>query len=509
MERIPLYRRPAFILLAAFLATAVVYSYFINRIPIINTPRIMLFTLPPVAVLCLIFLGVRSINIIFGGAADSRNTLIAWVGLVSITILFLLNLITLDAGTRPAPLYSLILDLDLLLLVFIGTLVVCAQFVLPVENLDDRWAAIQRLVGHVLGERGPVTYVRDGHAIQAHGEDRRRGPGVFLVDHASAVVLRTDTAFTRAAGPGVVFTRSGERLAEAVDLRRQERSLEAEEPIFSPADQKRSMTSIAVTRDGINISAQISVIFMVEPGHRREPREGRDPEKPPYEYHAPAVEKAVFGHMYGQYEDIAWDDLPLLLVSDVWREEIKHWSLNNLLTDHDDDETALTQIGERMTSRLIPAPETKPVGEEPTSGDALESDILLSRGIRVLDLEVRSLRVPQDVQRERLLQWREAWYGETQAALQEARASLEAGRRSGESEAILLMLRKLPARLEQALAQGEVPNARDSLLLMLREALALCNSEGSLPEASHLVPQFEQILEDLEHLDGTCRDTGT
>jgi hypothetical protein len=160
-------------------------------------------------------------------------------------------------------------------------------------------------------------------------------------------------------------------------------------------------------------------------------------------------------------------------------------------------------------TRLIPAPETQPTGEETTNRDAHEGDILFSRGIRVLELEVSSLRVPQDVERERLLQWREAWYGETQTALQDARESLEAARRRGESEAILLMLRKLPVRLDQALAQGDSPSTRDSLNLILHGALALCDSEGSLPEANHLVPQFEQILEDLEHVDGTCRDTGT
>jgi hypothetical protein len=46
MERIPFYRRPGFTLLAAFTAAAIVYNYFLNRIPELTTPRIMLFTLP-------------------------------------------------------------------------------------------------------------------------------------------------------------------------------------------------------------------------------------------------------------------------------------------------------------------------------------------------------------------------------------------------------------------------------------------------------------------------------
>ena len=509
MERIPFYRRPIFIILALLLTAAIVYDYFLNRIPIPATPRIMLFTLPPLAVLCLLFLGARAIGILFNGNPDSRNPLTAWAGFIGIGVLFLLNLVMLDSGSQAASLSSVVLDLDLLLLVFLATLVLCAQFVLPVESLEDRWSAIQRLVGHVLGERGPVTYIREGKAIQAHGEDRRRGPGVFLVDHASAVVLRTDTSFTRAAGPGVVFSRAGERLAEAVDLRRQERSLGPEEPASNGKDRQRTMTSTAVTRDGINVSARIGVTFMIDPGHRREPREGRDPEKPPYEYHAQSVERAVFGHMYGQYEDVSWDELPLLLVSDLWREEIKHWSLNQLLTDHEGEQPALERIGERMLIRLTPGLENKPVEAHAAEGDALESDILFSRGIRVLELEVNSLKVPQDVQRERLLQWRETWYGETQAALQEAREALEGHRKQGETKAVLLMLRNLPVDLEHILAQGDKPGTRESLASLLHGAISLCKAEGVVSGASHLVPRFEQMLEELERLDADCRDRDT
>ncbi len=134
MERIPLYRRPIFIILALFLAAAIVYDYFLNRIPIPGTPRIMLFTLPPLAVLCLLFLGARASGILFTGSPDSRNPLTAWASFIAIGALFLLNLAMLDSNSQAAMLSSVVLDLDLLLLVFLATLVICAQFVLPVEK---------------------------------------------------------------------------------------------------------------------------------------------------------------------------------------------------------------------------------------------------------------------------------------------------------------------------------------------------------------------------------------
>ena len=79
----------------------------------------------------------------------------------------------------------------------------------------QRMAVIRRLLGFALSERGPVTYIRDGKSIEAHEESKRVGLGVFLIDHSSAAVLRTDIAFTRAIGPGVTFTKAGERRAGA------------------------------------------------------------------------------------------------------------------------------------------------------------------------------------------------------------------------------------------------------------------------------------------------------
>jgi regulator of protease activity HflC (stomatin/prohibitin superfamily) len=396
-----------------------------------------------------------------------------------------------------------VIDLDLLLLTSLLTLLLCAQFVLPVEAAQDRLAVADRLLGHVLGERGPVTFVRNGQAVQAHGEDQRRGPGVFLVDHASAIVLRTDTAFTRAAGPGAVFSRPGERLAEAVDLRRQERSLAPQE---QPADEEEDRligSSLAITRDGIPVSAQLSITFMVDPGHRREPREGRDPEKPPFEFHPPSVERAVFGHLYGEYDDVSWNDLPLLLMADVWREEIKRWSMNELLVNAGGEDSILSQIADDMRARLIPTPEAREAEEG--GGSERESDILGARGIRAIELEIRNLQPPPDVRRERLLQWHEGWYGEIQAALQEAREGVERNRRRGEAEAAAEILERIPGQLIRALENGEQPGRKATLLHMLQEARPLLSPDGPLPGTTRLLPRLDRMVEEIGKLDDDCQ----
>jgi regulator of protease activity HflC (stomatin/prohibitin superfamily) len=507
MERVPFFRRPTVLLVLGTLGAALLYLYIQGRVVDPAVPRLMLFTIPPLAFLCLTYLEYRSINILFIAGPGSRSLPAAALGFLTITSILLLNLLLFGDSEGAEKVFSLILDLDLLLLVFLFTLLLSAQFVLPVESIQERLAVADRLLGHVLGERGPVTYVRNGHAVQAHGEDRRRGPGVFLVDHASAIVLRTDTAFTRAAGPGVVFSQPGERLAEAVDLRRQERSLKAEDSGSQAKKGKLTGSSLAITRDGIPVSADLSITFMIDPGHRREPREGRDPEKPPYEFHAPSVERAVFGHVYGDYEDVGWNDLPLMLMADVWREEIKRWSMNELLADAVGEESIMAQITEHLQERLIPSPENPRTPSEENKPE-IEAEILAARGVRPIELEIRNLRPPADVQRERLLQWHEAWYGEIQAALQESREEVERSRRLGEAEAALELLRQIPGRLDQALEAGEQPGRKQTLLLILQEARQLTSPDGPLPDANLLVPRLERMIEEVESLGDNCQKGG-
>ncbi|MEX0788590.1 MAG: hypothetical protein WD040_07310, partial [Anaerolineales bacterium] len=61
----------------------------------------------------------------------------------------------------PAP-FSLVLDLGLFAVVLTFTLALASQFVLPVHRVAERVAAVRRLFGYGLGERGPVLFIEDG-----------------------------------------------------------------------------------------------------------------------------------------------------------------------------------------------------------------------------------------------------------------------------------------------------------------------------------------------------------
>ena len=378
-----------------------------------------------------------------------------------------------------------------------------AQFVLPVRTWRERRAAIRRLLAYLVGERGPVVFVREGSAVEGHEERKRKGPGVILVDHASAAVLRTDTKFTRAVGPGVVFTDSGERLAEALDLRKQSRMLRGAEPVTGQAMDSSSAPSMAVTKDGIPISADIALSFVLDPGHTSELREGRLPHMPPYEFNRVAAERAVFGHVFGQQQDAAWSDLPLRLAVDLWREIVKEVRLKDLLSEEMSGVSHLDSIAERIQARLTTGVMRRkgPRGELVAEANP-EYELLSKRGIRVLAVEVRNVYLPSDIREERLRRWSDTWAAFVREALTEGETAVREARRRGEAEGAHLLSQELTAGLRASLARQENPDMQATLKLTWEDALRVCARQVDFKEGPTLASAIRRVLEEQEQQSG-------
>ena len=60
---------------------------------------------------------------------------------------------------------------------------------MPVQTLREGAKAITRLYSSLMGEHGPVVFIKEGHIIARPDELDRRGPGVARVDLNSAIVL--------------------------------------------------------------------------------------------------------------------------------------------------------------------------------------------------------------------------------------------------------------------------------------------------------------------------------
>jgi len=243
-----------------------------------------------------------------------------------------------------------------------------AQFVLPVQKFIDRQKIFNRLLTYLLGRHGPALFIENGIIKEHSGERLKKGPGVIWLDSASAAVTRSATAVKNTMGPGVYFTESNEYLAGSLDLHNQLQTLgplENEDP-FSPTPKENSddpeyeinkgkyeqlqvnrKRVSALTRDGIEVVPNISVIFRVdtkspEEGHPGSPfgyrfsRNNKDIQNEQKDQKA--IEKAI---IIGEginpnfppeslRHRVPWNQLPALLAVDLWREYLAKFTLDEL-----------------------------------------------------------------------------------------------------------------------------------------------------------------------------------
>ncbi len=165
------------------------------------------------------------------------------------------------------------------LLFIFWVFLISAQALLPTSNAREIYRTAWHLWLFITRRHGPAVFIKDGQEISTKEDKEHRGHGVIVVDFNSAVVLEergvppglsslanstglnllsllslSDSPESpRVCGPGIVFTRPGERIRGVVDLRRQFR--------IQPKVQ-------CYTREGIELSANVFAIFTI----------GQDPE---------------------------------------------------------------------------------------------------------------------------------------------------------------------------------------------------------------------------------------
>ncbi len=332
-----------------------------------------------------------------------------------------------------------------------------AQFILPVRTVRERFLAFLHLMRYLFGEHGPALHVENGAVVQHDGEMKKRGPGVLIIDAASAAVLRTDVAFTRAVGPGIHFLNfdpgqnSTEYVAGTVDLRVQVRSggpEDREDPFAarsrqeSDADfslrQERRWETSGLTRDGIEIVPNISAVFRLE----TRPGEGGAG----FGYNPVSVWRAITGEgvdpnlpVDDARRAVSWHWLPLRLAEDVWREYLRMFPMDELFQSAYDEKTARDIIGEMIRLRLTQAkvPELnefgRPTGRQVTSP---EFTLLLRRGLRVLGVSVSNLRLPAQVEEQLNRRWQSTWLKRAQQERDFLEYQRSYARENGQREAL-------------------------------------------------------------------------
>ncbi len=415
----------------------------------------------------------------------SRSGVIVF--LAALSYLVLLVAVASDAGEAFRFASGSIL---IALIAFIPTVALISQFVLPVRDPVARRSVAGRLMNYLLGDRGAVTFIREGKPQAASEERSLRGAGVIWVDHMSAALLRTDTAMTRIVGPGgLAFTEAGEWLAEGVDLRRQVRSVRGSTPPTGTPASTEEVSAMALTVDGIPISASLSISFVLE---RRTSVGSSDiADVPPIVPSIAALQAAAYGKMVTGEKAWPWSDIPLRVVVEMWRDEVKDRNLDEFLADHSN---VLAGIEAAILARL--------------TQESIESDVRLirERGIRVLEVSISDLQIPNEIQAEQLQAWFDGWAGPVRKQLDEATEIVrEAGIR-GEANASTVLVERLTHKLHQQLQLDRSISARDAAILLLEDAASFCMET---PRLSSLTLQVRDALEQVKARDSECKEPGS
>jgi|GEM_PF-991867 len=422
---------------------------------------------------------------------------------------------------------------------FVFWLAFFAQFVLPLRRLRDRVNAFHRLFLYVFGAHGPAIRIENGMIVQRAGEEKRRGPGVILLDTASAALLRTKTAFKRVVGPGVVFTEQGEYLhPEPVDLHvrfhpPQPLGPHPHEDPFAPqrrsrtdgesdeayqARQRRRMETSAWTRDGIEVVARIMTIVKT----KSEPGQGGTE----FGFNRRSVQLALTreGVVPQELRNVPWYEIPAYLAVDVWREVLSKFSLSELfdtlsaiqprevaaeidgsasaedpaaqaglLGSETGMEAVVRMVRERLTQSEVAEVDSsgRPTGRKQKSR---EFRLLEDMGVKVLQVSISDIKLPPAVDAQLVHQWLSTWL---QRATQE-RDEIEKRRGNalvyGEERARLEFAREVTARLCAFLVnRGGQVNVQESRRQIETRASLESLLDGTL-DWLHRRPDLLQLL---------------
>jgi hypothetical protein len=302
-----------------------------------------------------------------------------------------------------------------------------SQFVLPIQNPKDRQAIHLRVKNFETGYRGPALFIKNGRVIMHEGEGDKRGPGVIVLDTASAAVLRTDTEIRDTIGPGVKFTHGDEYIAGSVDLRSQWQfigPLASDQPFLNPVPisspkeyneiQGRRQQTSGITRDGFEVSPTISIKFSIKRPTENRPDEGGVTSQ--YGYDPNSVRNAItrevihLGTSENSQVRLEWNRLPSHLVVNLWREYIRKFKLADLFTTS--GISGLQTIQDMINKRVKQGDVVALDDTGMPSGEWIESieyKQLASRGLEIMEVRIHNVLFEPSLEEQTVQQWSAEW----------------------------------------------------------------------------------------------------
>lgn len=384
-----------------------------------------------------------------------------------------------------------------------------AQFTLPLSDNKKRFDAFARLLFYIVGVAGPVVRVENGKIKERKGETGRTGPGVVLMDTASAGMIRKPAEFKAAIGPGVTFTDYHESLAATVDLHKVKEAtgpFEKEDPFALQqqdetdaayqARQQRRFATQGLTGNGIEVVPRISIIVRLD--------NDLNVGGTPFGFDPASVSKAIKNTPVdpqtneASVRELKITTLPLQLAADIWKECISRSTLEELFTFQPGQNTLLQRITAEMRSRLTEASyyrydaAGRPIG--PRMGSK-EYTILKARGVRVVAVSIPFIKMRKEIENRLVELWLSSWMMRArreQDYVEQTRGQqVELGKRRALADFANGASRSLGAQNPALRMTGE-----QVLRHLLRGTLSSLNRDPAVQRHAHdEIDQLKELLE--------------
>ncbi len=347
----------------------------------------------------------------------------------------------------PANIIPFMVDVLAFGMAFALTLALASQFVLPVRTMQERGEAMNRMFSYASGGHGPIVFVRDGQLMGNVEELKRKGEGVILLDGFSAVLLEKGGKYSRAAGPGIVYTRRGEVVAATFDLRKQSRSQQTQ----------------VLTKDGIEIKLNVSVSFSLDPTLTKKEDEPEKAAKdilgdakitPATQFNPESAFKAHYGFaVIDKDTQIKWMEMPIVVAAEYVRDHVSRVNLDDLFLPRDGGQPMVSIIQSRLTSDVQNAP------------------LLKDRGIKIYSAGMSIAELPEAVNDQRKRSWSVRWRKEAIVVQGESDVEVERIKEMAKAEAQNEMFTQIADYRAEILADNGEPQKKTLIAQKLVEGL--------------------------------------
>ncbi|RMG90881.1 MAG: SPFH domain-containing protein [Chloroflexi bacterium] len=337
------------------------------------------------------------------------------------------------------------------------------ELVQTLYNLPDKGFASQFL-SHLRSERPLAeSYVEVNRQTLPKLREqsvllRVGGPGIIKIGNTEVAVTEINGRFHRILSPGRHVLKPFEQIHTILDLRPQERTI----------------TNIPLlTRDGIEIHADISLIFRIQPGDEPATRTR------PYPYDETAVYHAAYALTVTPKETITWETLPGNIARGLLSKIIAQHTLDTLL--HPPGRTAqpFLAIQTELTQKLATA--------------------LSQTGLKLEQVHIHRLELPPQAANQYIQNWQSQL--DTQIRLTQMDGAIKNLEKTeiARAEAEVVMMQAILEGLQKARLAGSTSTMREIVALRLVEAMEKMarQSAEDIPLPGELLPNLEKLRQAL------------